>query len=69
MATVSPGTLDRALRMDRVLVTNRRNARAVRCANSGCRKIVAPGEGKRLYVDGMRTGFIGPCCWGVRRHG
>lgn len=59
--TVSPEEYDRAARAGVVQVTGRANARPVRCVIEGCRKLLAVGVGRRLWIDGHRRGFVGPC--------
>lgn len=59
---VTPEELDRALKARKVQITGRANSRAVRCVVSSCRTLLAVGEGRRLWIDGHRRGFIGPEC-------
>lgn len=56
---VSPEEYDRAEAAGKLQITGRANARAVRCVLSTCRKLIPPGEGRRLWIDGFRRGFVG----------
>ena len=60
--TVGAEEMDRAVQAGRVQITGRANSRVVRCIVSSCRKLLAVGEGRRLYIDATRRGFIGPEC-------
>lgn len=63
--TVSEDELDRALLAGKVEVT-RANARPVRCARAGCRRIAGAGQARRLWIDGHARGFL--CvsdCWNL----
>lgn len=60
--TVGAEEMDRALKAGRVQITGRANARPVRCNIASCRTLLAVGVGRRLYIDNIRRGFIGPEC-------
>lgn len=57
MRVVTATELDRAVAAGRTELT-RANARAVRCTLRDCRVIIAPGEGRRLFIDGHARGFL-----------
>jgi hypothetical protein len=57
--------LDTAAGMGQVEFT-RPNARAVRCSVEPCRRLLEPGQARRIFVDGHPRGFVcGACQWVV----
>lgn len=62
---IAAGELDTAARAGKV-ATTRPNARPVRCAAQGCRRLMGPGQARRVFVDGHARGFLcGACQWAV----
>lgn len=57
--------LDRAAEYGKVEFA-RANVRAVRCATEGDRRLIPPGGGRRIYIDGLARGFVCSACqWAV----
>ena len=59
--------LDIAIAAGKAEYTGRANARPCRCVV--CRALCAVGEGRRLWIDGHKRGFICPKCqWDQGRY-
>ncbi len=62
---IAAGELDVAARAGKVEFT-RPNVRPVRCAVEPCRRLMGPGQARRVWVDGHGRGFAcGACQWTV----
>lgn len=53
--------LDRAIAAGKAELT-RANARPVRCAIKGCRRLCGTGQARRLWIDGHKRGFACQSC-------
>jgi hypothetical protein len=62
---ITVAELDRAAAAGKVELT-RGNARPVRCATQGDRRLIPEGQGRRVWIDGHARGFLcGACQWAV----